>query len=114
MSYEQRLAPRYLFSEPVAYSQPELSFNGSVAGNISLSGISLRVQGFVPVGSVLELQVRLGKSPKLVWVRAQVVRIREILSDDCYEIGLKFVKDENCIRAVGEYINIYRVNQQTK
>ncbi len=87
---------------------PDVTVNGSVAGNISLSGISLKVQGFVPMGAVLELQIRLGQSPKVIWAKAQVVRMREVLSEDCYEIGLKFIKDEECIKAVGEYINACR------
>ncbi len=105
---EKRASPRFLFSEPVAYRQPENIPNGSVAGNISLSGMSLRVQEFVPVGAILELQICLGQSPKVILAQAQVVRIREALSEDCYEIGLKFIEDKECIKAVGEYINTCR------
>jgi len=105
MDQNKRVDPRFLFSEPVSLALPEIGLNGSIAGNISLSGISLKVQGFVPVGTVMELQVRLGKSPKVIWVKGQVVRIREVLAEGCYEIGLKFVRDEQCSRAIGEYIN---------
>ena len=111
---DKRVSPRFLFSEPVAYGQSEITINGSLAGNISLSGVSLKVQGFVPMGTVLELQLCLGQSPKVIFVKAEVVRIREVLSDECYEIGLKFVKDEECIKAVGRYINDCRLNQQRK
>ncbi len=110
---DKRVSPRFLFSEPVAYAQPEVIVNGSVAGNISLSGISLRVQEFIPMGVVLELQIRLGQSPKVIWAKAQVVRVREVLADDCYEIGLKFIKDEECIKAVGKYVNECRLNQRS-
>ena len=108
MNEDKRVSPRFLFSEPVAYTQPEATVNGSVAGNISLSGMSLRSQEFIPVGFILELQIRLGKSPKVIWVKAKVARVRKGLSDDCYEIGLKFIKDEECIKAVGQYINACR------
>ncbi len=108
MNEDKRVSPRFLFSEPVAYGTPEVTVNGSVAGNISLSGISLKIQGFVPMGTILELQICLGKSPKVIWAKAQVVRIREVLSEDCNEIGLKFVKDVNCIKAIGEYIDACR------
>jgi hypothetical protein len=108
MDEDKRISPRFLFSEPVSYTQAEVIVNGSIAGNISLSGMSLRVQEFVPMGVVLELQIRLGQSPKVVWAKAQVVRVREVLSEDCYEIGLKFIKDEECIKAVGAYINTCR------
>ena len=104
----KRVHPRFSFSGPVEYGQPEAAVFGSVADNISLSGISLKVQEFIPVGTFLELQIRLGGSPKVVWVKAQVVRVREVLSCDCYEIGLKFVQDEACIRAIGMYINAGR------
>ena len=116
MDEDKRLSPRFLFSGPVAYAKPEVIVNGSVAGNVSLSGMSLRVQEFVPIGIILELQLRLGQSPKVVWVKAQVVRVREVLSEDCFEIGLKFIKDEECIKAVGKYINNCRAKstQPTK
>ena len=105
MDEDKSASPRFLFSEPVAYAQPEVIVNGSVAGNVSLSGMSLRVQEFVPMGVILELQIRVGESPKVIWVKAHVVRVREVLSEDCFEIGLKFIKDEECIKAVGKYIN---------
>lgn len=114
MDEDRRIAPRFLFSEPVDFTLPDVNINGSIAGNISLSGISLKVQGFVPMGTIIELQLRLGQFPKIVWVKAQVVRVRETLSEDCYEIGLKFINNEECIKAVGEYINACRLNQQTK
>ena len=114
MDADNRAHPRFLFSEPVVYGFPDVSVNGSVAGNISLSGVSLRVQGFVSVGTILELQIRLGQTPKIIWTKAQVVRVREVLSEDCYEIGLKFIKDEECIKAVGKYINESRPNSTKK
>ena len=108
MQDDNRVAERFLFSDPVAFGQPDFVINGSVAGNISLSGISLKVQSFVPMGIILELQIRLGASPKVIWVRGKVVRIRQVLSEDCFEIGLKFIKDEASIKAIGEYINAPR------
>jgi hypothetical protein len=114
MDEEKRVSPRFLFSEPVAYGSNEVTVNGGIAGNISLSGISLRTQEFVPMGTILELQIRLGQSPKVIWARAQVVRAREVLSEGCYEIGLRFIQDKECLKAVGEYIDTYRLNQQTR
>ena len=105
MDHDKRAAPRFLFSQPVAYGIPEVTVNGSIAGNISLSGLSLKVQEFVPVGSVLELQLHLGKTPKVIWIKAQVVRMREMMSEDCFEIGLKFINDGYSLKAIGEYIN---------
>ena len=108
MYEDKRVYPRFLFSGPVEYALPDMTVNGSVAGNISLSGMSLKVLGFVPMGAVLELQIRLGQSPKVIWAKAQVVRVREVLSDDCYEIGLKFIEDKECVEAVSEYISNQR------
>ena len=104
MQEDKRATPRYLFSEPVSYGVPHVTVSGSIAGNISLGGISLKVQQFVPMGVVLELQIRLGESPRIIWVRAMVVRVRQISSDDSFEIGLKFIRDEECSRAIGEHI----------
>ncbi len=104
MDENRRVDPRFIFSQPVEYSFPEISVNGSIAGNISYSGMSLKVQGFVPVGTILQLQLRLGQSPQVIWAKAKVVRVREVLADECYEIGLKFVRDEDCTKAIGKYI----------
>jgi len=105
MDQNKRLSPRFLFFEPVAYGFPESIVNGSIAGNISIGGISLKVQEFVAVGSVLELQLSFDQTPKVIWAKAIVVRTREVLSEDCYEIGLKFITEEECIKeAVGKYI----------
>ncbi|MDE2028726.1 MAG: PilZ domain-containing protein [Candidatus Omnitrophica bacterium] len=103
MDGDKRTSQRFLFSEAVSFGLPEVSVNGSVARNISLSGISLKVQGFVPVGTVLELQIRSLESPKVIWVKAKVVRIRQV-SEDCYEAGLKFIRDDESIRAIGAMI----------
>ena len=104
MVENKRADARFLFLNPVGYAHPGVVVSGSVAGNISLSGISLRVQEFVPMGAILELQIRLGQSPKIIWTKAKVVRIREVLSEDCYAIGLKCVRDEECARAIGKFI----------
>jgi PilZ domain len=110
MEDDRRDSRRVLYNEPVAYTQPEVTVNGGVAHNVSLTGLSLWVQEFIPVGVVLELQMRLGQFHRVIWVKAKIVRIREVLSADSYEIGLRFFKDEECIKAVGEYINSYRSN----
>ena len=108
MEGDKRVHPRFLFSEPVAFSLPGVSVNGCVAGNISLGGISLKVQGFVPIGTILELQIRFGQSPQVIWVKAQVVRMREVSSEDCYEIGLKFCNDKESIKAIGKHVSVCR------
>lgn len=111
MDQDKRVAPRFSFVEPVSYGVPEVNVSGSLASNISLSGISLRVQGIVPVGTILELQIRLGQSTQVTWAKAKVVRIREVLSEDCFEIGLQFIRDEECTKAVGRYVNSLRDEQ---
>ncbi len=104
MSAEKRAFPRFSFLQPVTYTQAELTPNGGVAGNISLGGIALKVQEFIPVGTLLELQIHLEQSPKIIWAKAQVVRIRELSSEDCYEIGLQFLQDKELIKTLKEHI----------
>ena len=111
MDEEKRVAPRFSFVEPVSCGVADCTVNGAVAGNISLSGVSLRVQQFIPVGAVLELQIQLERLAKVLWVKAKVVRVREVLTEDCYEIGLQFFRDEECIKAVGRYTNNCRAER---
>ncbi len=108
MDGDKRTEPRFSFSEPVTFTLPELNTSGSLAGDISFKGISLKVYDFVPIGTTLELQLRLGRSPRVILAKAQVVRIREVFAEDCYEIGLKFVRDEEVTKAVGAYIVAHR------
>ena len=108
MDGDKRTEPRFSFSEPVTFTLPELNTSGSLAGDISFKGISLKVYDFVPIGTTLELQLRLGRSPRVIMAKAQVVRIREVFAEDCYEIGLKFVRDEEVTKAVGAYIVAHR------
>jgi hypothetical protein len=108
MVEEKRACSRYSFSGEVAYGSSDVTINGSLANNISLSGISLKVQGFVPMGTILELELCLPSG--VLWTKAEVVRIREISAEECYEIGLKFAEDEACKRAVGKYIDDCRLS----
>ena len=108
MDEDKRISPRFSFCEPVAYGLPDISTSGSVGGNISLSGISLRVQEFVSVGTIMELQLSLGEFSKVVSLKAEVVRVRQALSDDCHEIGLRFFVDKKATRAISDYINVSR------
>ena len=103
MVEEKRASSRYSYSGSVAYKLHHVTINGSLARNISLGGISLKVHGFVPMGAVIELELCLGTN-QVVWVKAQVVRIREISAEDCYELGLKFVETEGCRKAIAKYI----------
>ncbi|MBF0511317.1 MAG: PilZ domain-containing protein [Candidatus Omnitrophica bacterium] len=111
MDENKRKTTRFSFTQPVAYSQAESILDGSLAGNISLGGMSLKVQSFMAVGTILELQLHLNGLATLVKVQAEVVRIREALSADCYEIGLKFIRDEGSMRAIGKYIQEHHINQ---
>jgi len=63
----------------------------SLTRNISLSGIMIRSDVFIPVGSLLTLELSLEKNPELITVIAQVRWIKSLFEDETFAIGLEFV-----------------------
>ena len=112
MDENRRRYQRFDFPKPVAYSKPAVESNGSLGDNISVGGIALKVNEFIPVGSVLEVQLQFSNPTRVVQVQGKVVRIRESIAEDCYEVGLEFIKNEQSIRAIGEYIIARRSQPQ--
>ncbi|MBF0489391.1 MAG: PilZ domain-containing protein [Candidatus Omnitrophica bacterium] len=103
----KRKHPRSSFSEPVGYQRREdLPLEGSVAGDISQTGLKLSVNEFIPLNTILELQIQLPGQVQLVPAHAKVVWVREASHrEDAWEIGLQLVSSENFSLAIREYVN---------
>ena len=100
----QRFYKRFSFLEPVEYRKPSLYSTGSLANNISVGGIKLRVGEFIPVSTILELGINLENTSRVVPIKGKVVWIGESLSEGMYDIGLEFIKEEDSVRAIHEYL----------
>ena len=63
----------------------------SLTKNISLNGIMIESDMFIPVGSMLTLDLRLEKNPEVITVVGQVRWIKTLFEDECFAVGLEFV-----------------------
>ena len=59
--------------------------------NISLNGIMIESDVFIPVGSMLTLDLRLEKNPEVITVVGQVRWIKTLFEDESFAMGLEFV-----------------------
>jgi hypothetical protein len=104
----QRLFPRFQFQEPVGYQQEFAEQSGSLARNISLGGIKLTVHEFVPMGTLLEMQIHLDHPSRDVLVKGKVMWIKELFSGESFEVGVEFIKEAQPVEAIGTYITSRR------
>jgi hypothetical protein len=107
---EKRRYPRFSFNEPVGYQKEGQSLEGSLADDISQTGIKLSVSQFIPLNTELELQVQLPGQLGVIPAHGKVVWIREVPHrDDAWEVGLRIDQDEEFKLAIQEYITLYRL-----
>jgi hypothetical protein len=105
----KRLHPRFSFSESVAYQRPPLDApSGSLSANISLGGIKITTHEFVPIGTVLQMQINFPNPPRTVLVKGKVIRIAETGYGERYEMGVEFLKDQETIQALTHALNARR------
>ena len=107
MTDNKRQYPRFSFPEPVSYQSQELP-NGSLAGNISVGGLKLSVHEFVPLGTVLEVQIAFSNPIRVVNVKTKVVWVKEIAYSERYELGLEFIRERATLEVIEEYVNARR------
>jgi hypothetical protein len=64
----------------------------SLTKNISLSGIMIQSDMFIPVGSMMTLELGLEKNPEVITVIAQVRWIKALFENESFAVGLEFVE----------------------
>ena len=101
---------RIPFYEAVGYQRLEQSsLEGSLAGDISQGGLKLSVNEFIPLETVLELQIRLPGQIQVIPARAKVVWIKELpYRDDSWEIGVQLAPNTPSLFAIRDYIGLRR------
>ncbi|HPN88714.1 MAG TPA: PilZ domain-containing protein [Candidatus Omnitrophota bacterium] len=91
---EKRNAPRIRFREAVQFAlrNPE-QFDGSLACDISATGLRLIVNKFVPLNTELNLMIQL-EPEKCVECVAKVVWVQYMPFSEKYQLGLMFLNEE--------------------
>jgi hypothetical protein len=108
----RRQHARFPFSGPLEYQKNESSpSQGSVAGDISQGGFKLKVNEFLPLGTILEVKIQLPGRLQVIPAHAKVVWVKEIpFRDDGWEVGLELIAKE-ASSAIREFIGLHRFDQ---
>ena len=105
MSENRRQYPRFQFDKPVSYRPNETeSAKGALSRDISLGGIKMTVNEFVPFGSILEMGLDFPDLGKQVTVKGKVVWIRENPYSERFDIGIEFLPDEKTAAFVAAFL----------
>ncbi len=59
--------------------------------DISLGGVNIRTDTFLPVDTLLKIDLPLPKMHKIISVRGKVRWIKSLYEDEVFEVGLEFV-----------------------
>lgn len=59
--------------------------------DISLKGISIRTDTFLPIGTIVEIKINLAKSSKMIEIKARVRWVKSIFEDEVFKVGLEFI-----------------------
>jgi Tfp pilus assembly protein PilZ len=59
--------------------------------DISLGGVNIRTDTFLPVDTVVKIELSLPKMHKMLYVRGRVKWIKSLYDDEVFEIGLEFM-----------------------
>jgi c-di-GMP-binding flagellar brake protein YcgR len=59
--------------------------------DISLGGVNIRTDTFLPVDTVVRMELSLPKIQKIIWLKGKVKWAKSLYDDEVYELGLEFV-----------------------
>ncbi len=102
---DQRQFPRFLFRDSVEYKKTEGELlSNSMAADLSLGGVRIRVGTFIPLRSVVQLKLHLTSPVRLVPVKGQVVWVREVPYSESFDVGIQFLQEEYRDPAIDQFI----------
>ncbi len=104
---ERRRVKRFVSEEPVQFEWKELGqTGGTVAYDISSSGIRLNFYDFVPLNTELALQIHL-TTESIVGCLGRVVWIERLRHMERYQAGIEFLdREENIVsrRMINQFL----------
>jgi len=59
--------------------------------DISLKGISIRTDTFLPIGTIVVIKINLQKFSKMIELKAQVRWVKSVFEDEVFKVGLEFI-----------------------
>ncbi len=59
--------------------------------DISLGGVNIRTDTFLPINTVVKIEIPLSKMRKVVCIKGKVKWVKSLYGDEVFELGLEFV-----------------------
>lgn len=96
--YEKRRAKRLRQENEIAIQivsagkpMPDIKIIYHISKDISSSGARIQANAFLPVDTILKIQLTLKNPPRMVTALGKVRWIRSLYGDETYEAGMEFV-----------------------
>ncbi len=103
-----RQHPRFPFRESVGYQMGESPLTGSLSGDISEGGLRLSIQKFIPLNTIVRLQIHVSDPARVLRAQGRVVWVREVPQSDRYDVGIEFVVDQDTGPVLRSYVSSRR------
>jgi len=103
-----RQYPRFPFKESVGYQVGEAPLSGSLSGNISEGGLRLSVREFIPLNTIVRLQIHVSGPARVLPAQGRVVWVREVPRSERYDVGIEFVVDQDTGPVLRSYVSSRR------
>ncbi len=81
---------------------------GSLSGDISEGGLRLSVQQFIPLNTIVRLQIHVSDPERVLAAQGRVVWVREVPQGDRYDVGIEFVVDQDTGPVLRSYVSSRR------
>jgi len=92
MTQEKRKFSRISEQCVITYSAaPDYKSKRKISADLSAGGLRFISDHFLPLGSIVRIQLSLKYIPRVINAVAKVMRVKEIFDDECYEVGAEFV-----------------------
>ena len=104
MDTNNRQYPRLPFKEAVAYQAGDSPSSGSLSGDISEGGVRLTVKEFIPLNTILNLNIRLSDPTRVVPTKGRVVWVREDPDGERFDVGIEFIVERGIDGSIRGYI----------
>ena len=104
---ERRKFKRINEQTAVGYSvMPNYKSERKLTQDLSLGGIKFISDHFIPVGSVLKLEISLKHTPRVISAVARLVWIKAIFNDEHYDAGAEFIEiDREDLEFMRDYLD---------
>jgi len=91
----------------VSYSvMPNYKSERKLTQDLSLGGIKFISDHFMPVGSILKIEIRLKHIPKVINAVVKLIWIKAIFNDEQYDVGVEFVHiDREDLEFMHDYLS---------